>query len=152
MKSSPVAGFSLMEMIVALLIMSILTAIALPTYTSYLTRSRRVDATIGLNLAARMLERYNVEHDSYTGAVLGNGVSDAGVYPAATPSGFYILTLKVDRSSVLPAGSSYLLQATPTGSQSSDTECGIFTLDETGFKTAAGASDPDTLARCWLAS
>jgi type IV pilus assembly protein PilE len=147
MKLSRDGGFSLLEMMVALVIMSILLAIALPSYTHYLIRSRRIDATVALILAAQTLERYNTEHNNYTGATLGNG----GIYPSTSPNGFYTLTLTVDRNTTLPIGSSYVLQATPTGSQAADTECGIYTLDETGFKTAAGLSDPNTLAKCWVA-
>lgn len=148
MKPIRMAGFSLMELMVTLVIMSILLAIAVPSYTSYLIRSRRMDATVGLILAAQMLERYNTERNNYSGASLGDG----GVYPATSPSGHYTLSLTVDRPNdpPLPAGSSFILTARPTGSQAGDTECGSYTLTETGFKTAAGASDAATLAKCWV--
>lgn len=139
-------GFSLLEMMVALVIMSILLGVALPSYTSYLIRSRRIDATVGLILAEQTLRRYNTEHSDYRGAALGKD----GIYPSTTPSGFYTLILTLDRNTTLPIGSSFLLQAIPRGSQAEDKECGIYTLDETGFKTAAGLSDPDTLAKCWI--
>jgi len=147
MKSSRNEGFSLLEMMVTLVIISILLTIALPSYTSYLIRSRRIDATVGLILAAQTLERYNTEHNNYTGATLGSG----GIYPSTSPNGFYTLTLTLNRNTTLPVGSSYVLQASPTGSQAADTECGIYTLDETGFRTATSLSDPDTLAKCWIA-
>lgn len=142
-----IRGFSIMELVVALAIVAILAGVAYPSYTQYVLRSHRVDAKIALTAAAQQLERYYTEHNSFTGAVLGS----SGVYPSASPNGYYTLTLTLDptRSAILPTGTTFLLSASPSGSQTSDSQCGSYTLDETGFKTAAGKSDAATLSQCW---
>lgn len=146
-RSCEQTGFTLIELMVAIAIVGILAGIAYPSYTTYITRSHRVDAKIALTSAVQNLERFYTERNTFTGASVGSN----GIYPATSPNNYYTITLVVDpvRTAILPVGTTYLLTATPQGTQSSDSQCGTYTVDETGFKTAAGTSDSATLSRCW---
>lgn len=64
------AGFSLVELMAALLIVGVLSAIALPAYTNYVKRANRSDAESELLQAGQDLERWYSTHDTYAGFTL----------------------------------------------------------------------------------
>jgi type IV pilus assembly protein PilE len=47
-----------------------------------------------------------------------------------------------------PTTSTFALSATPVGSMATD-ECGTFTIDQSGLKTAAAASTGALYTKCW---
>jgi type IV pilus assembly protein PilE len=46
------AGFTLIELVIAMLIVGILTAIAIPSYNAYIKRANRTDATRTMTIDA----------------------------------------------------------------------------------------------------
>lgn len=127
-----VKGFSLIELMIAVTIVGIITAIALPTYTEHVQRTRRSDGQVALlSLAARM-EHFYTENNTYIGA------TPAAVGASATsPEGFYTVA-----TSNLGTGT-YTLTATPVngGPQDSDT-CGALAINQANIKS------PTTI-NCW---
>src|SRR3954465_425814 len=124
-------GMTLIELVTAMLVISILTAIAVPSYTSYMRKTRRADAKVMLNTAAQQLERCYTRMNSYNDGT--NDVSGNCPIPqSANASGTYTLSLQFDTTASLPAGQSFTLTATPLGKQALDTACGSFTLDQMG--------------------
>jgi len=63
-------GFSLIEMLVVLTIVSILSAMLMPRYRSFIERANRQKAAIALTQLAARLENYYSYHQSYRGASL----------------------------------------------------------------------------------
>jgi len=61
------AGFTLIELMIAVAIIGILASIAYPSYQRYVQDSRRVDAHAGLMQAAQQLERCYTVSASYSG-------------------------------------------------------------------------------------
>ena len=51
-------GFTLIELMVTVIILSIIVAIAYPAYTNYTTQTRRSDAQVALTQTANRLEKY----------------------------------------------------------------------------------------------
>lgn len=62
---SAVRGFTLVEVMVTVAIIAILAAVAIPQYTSYVTRSRLTDASTGLATMRAQMERYYQDNRTY---------------------------------------------------------------------------------------
>jgi type IV pilus assembly protein PilE len=156
MRKSPVsrirsiAGFTLIELMVTIVVASILAAIAIPAYTSQIRKSRRTEArTALLDLASRE-ERFNSTNSAYTSSPGNLGYSAA--WPVTVGSGYYQITAVVCAAVTCTGdtgtGAAFLLTAQPVVPQDKDTICGSFTLDSTGTQQVTGAAAA-TPASCW---
>src|SRR5450631_3484822 len=90
----PSSGFTLVELMIALAIIAILAAIAVPMYSKQVQKSRRVDArTAVMDLAGRE-ERFLSTSGSYatTWAQLGFAIGGNTTNPTPVGSGFYQLS------------------------------------------------------------
>ncbi len=134
-------GFTLIELMITVAVIAILAAIAYPSYTEYVMRSRRVEGQNLLNDAAARQERFRAQNGRYTDDVsklklpYGNG--------SASEHGYYALS-----TNTAADGSGFTLKAQRSGVQQADGKCGDFTLDEKGVKGIA-AGTPGTAALCW---
>lgn len=129
-------GLTLIELMVALVMVAILTAVALPSYRQYVQKSRRADATTRLLELAQAMERHYSERGTYAGATLGSG----GMPPATVPQGFYTLSITAQDAS------GFSISAAPAGAQTGDA-CGSYTFNQVGERSVSGGSL--TAAQCW---
>ncbi len=58
-------GFTLVELMIAVAIIGILAAVAIPQYRDYVTRSRLADASSGLTTMRAQMERYYQDNRTY---------------------------------------------------------------------------------------
>lgn len=150
---TPSSGFSLIELMIALAIGAILTAIAVPMYTKQVQHSRRVDArTAVLDIAGRE-ERYLSVSSSYTNLPANLGYTAAAAFPMAVGSGYYMVNVTVP-AVVAPNPPTYTVFAYPAAGsgQLKDTQCQYFSVTNTGrqFSSASIAGGgADTSAVCW---
>ena len=140
-KMRQVKGFSLIELLVTVAGIAILAAIAYPSYTEQIKRSRRADAQAILVEASAWMERYYSQFNDYNASVAfaTSGLTQSPRSGSATPT--YTISLTI------PTLQTYTLTATPTGSMVSDS-CGQFILNSVGQRTQnplASATNPD----CW---
>jgi len=159
-----IKGFTLIEVMIVVVIISILAAIAFPAYQESVRKSRRIDAKSSLLQAAQILERCFTEFNTYTAPPPPNGCSILTDTDADTigdtinltsdtaplnGDGYYTITSTPSGGGELLAATTYELTATPTnkGGQDQDTKCATFELLHTGKKESNAAND-DT-ARCW---
>lgn len=137
------AGFTLIELMVTVLVVSILVGVAVPTYTNQMQKSRRTDARSAvLDIAARE-ERYMATSTAYSQTPSDLGYS--GTFPQAVGAGYYNITVTLQGP---PVG--FIATATPvtTGPQANDTTCASFTIDQLGQRKATDSSNTDTSATC----
>jgi type IV pilus assembly protein PilE len=145
-------GFTLIELMTAVLVVAILAAIAIPSYTTQTRKSRRTEAKAALLDMASREERFNSTNSAYSSSPANLGYS--GSWPIKVGSGYYQITACVAANTTCAAdagtGQAYLLTAQPVpgGSQASDSQCGSFTLDSTGLQKVTGASSA-TPSACW---
>lgn len=132
-------GFTLVEMMIVVAVVSILSAIAYPSYTEFVRRGHRADARTGLLQAQQWLER---------------AATATGVYPTALPA---TMTWAADPTKRYTIGfgagntnAAFTLVATRKagGPQATD-KCGDFTLTNTGVRGANNLSGGATIAECW---
>ncbi|MEM6583262.1 MAG: type IV pilin protein [Pseudomonadota bacterium] len=137
-------GFTLIELVIVIVVVSILMAIALPAYQNSLTKGRRADAKEGLMDAANRQERFMLDRGTYTQSMadLGLGPND----PASSTEGYYTIEVEAPDANC-PIANCYELKATPVagGIQSEDTFCTSFSIKSTGAKTAEGSAATE----CW---
>ena len=139
-------GFSFAEIMVVTAIVGILTAIAVPAYGRYVTRSQRVEAKTVLNEIAQRQERFNSTYNVYSGSLTGTGtaglgkVANCGAGGVGSENCLYVVTVAIP-----VGGLQYTLTAAPQGRQAGDV-CGSLRLTGTGVKTFTGA---ETNGACW---
>ncbi len=124
-------GFSLIELVIAIAIIGILAAVAVPAYQDNVKKGRRGDAQAALMGLAQAMERVFTEKGSYAWA---NG--DATVITSSTPPSIFASEAPLDGSTkfydlvVISANSSsYVVRAIPKNAQAGD---GVIELSSTG--------------------
>lgn len=145
----PGAGFSLIELLVALTVFGILSAIAWPGYAGIVHRAQRNDARLALLRLQHLQERHYATHLRYAGALGTTADADTLVASDRSDAGLYRLTVSASED-----GQRYTATAaaSPTGRQRRDNECQRLSIDQTGARRSADASgnwaEADPL-RCW---
>jgi len=148
------AGFTLVELMITVVILSILVAIAIPAYTSEIRKSRRTEArTALLDLASREERFYstvNTYSTSPTDLAYGTGTAWPAAPGMSVGSGYYqvtVTTTAADPTTTPPTLAGYLITATAVGPQAGDTQCATFFVTQTGQQGATGSATAST--DCW---
>lgn len=153
-------GFTITELLVAVVIVAILVAVALPTFLESFARSRRSDAQVALGGLVAALERHYSSQPSFsatyataaTGITADNcnpcGAPKATIFPSKAPldgaTKFYDLTI----STADKAGFTVVATRINPGAQAND-RCGDFTLTSTGVRGVTNARAGVTWQDCW---
>ncbi|MEZ5558239.1 MAG: type IV pilin protein [Pseudomonadales bacterium] len=130
-------GFTLVELMIAVAILAIIAAVAMPLYTQYSLRTFRSGGQADLLDCAQGMERFAARNFSYQGAADtdGDGIGDANAGPVAaeicTPdsaaAGRYTFTVNA------PDANTFTLTATPDGQMAANND-GFMTYDSAGVR------------------
>ena len=130
-------GFTLVELLVAVAIVGILTAVALPSYQNYVRDTNRGVAKAILYENAQFMEQFYTENNRYDQDLAGNAIVLPLIQSPRTGAIQYQISLQAI------ANTTFTLQAVPVGSMVGDV-CGTLTLTNTGLQGAGG-----DVAACW---
>ncbi len=135
------SGFTLIEIMIVLVIISLLVAIAMPSYSRYVMRSRRVEARDMLQSAAQRLHAAHSANLTYV--VAGQTLADWGL----DGNKYYEIKYSDDKGA--PTANTFILEAKARGGQEAD-KCKTFTLDQSGVKKANGEGARARISlECW---
>jgi type IV pilus assembly protein PilE len=147
-------GFTLIELVVAMVIAAILAAIAIPAYSSYVRKARRTDAKSALLDLASLEERFYSTQNQYTATATNLGYA---AFPATVGNGgnYYSITVAQPVAATPPTGTtagipaSYSITATAINDQLKDTQCKTFTVTSGGGQSALDSGNVDATVACW---
>jgi type IV pilus assembly protein PilE len=129
-------GFSLIELMIAVAVVGIIAAVALPSYSDYVTRGKIPDATSQLALRQVQMENFFQDNRTYVGAPTCTADT--------TTSKFYDFTC-----SPAPTATTFTLLAT-----GKDQMYGfVFSVTQSGAKSTVSAPDGwdlPTPNNCWI--
>lgn len=129
---SPPRGFTLIELIIAVIVVTVLLAVALPSFLDSIRKGRRSEAFTALSSIQQAQERWRSNRAGYGSLV------DLGIAASSTPSGYYALSVSG------ASATSYTIVADGSGSsQSGDGACAIL-----GMRVVAGTLSYASCAGC----
>lgn len=138
-------GFTLIEIIITVLIVSILTAIALPTYNNYVLRARLIEATNALSESRVRMEQSFQDNRRYA-TVAGGAVCPASV--TATSVRFFGLACAVTAAA---DGSPEAYTITATGITGSTTAAFTYTINSANVRATTSTKwEGVTSTSCWI--
>ena len=135
-------GFSLIEVITVVAIVGIIAAIALPSYSGSIAKTRRGAAQGCLNEFAQFLERNFTLSLRYDEDPNGAAIALPGLQCATDLNGIYAFAPVLTQTT-------YALTADPSSKQeSADASCGCnLTLNQQGIKGVTGCGK--AVSACW---
>jgi type IV pilus assembly protein PilE len=88
-------GFSLIELMIALVVLGLLAGVALPSFLDAIRKSRRSDAMTALNTVMQAQERFRSNRAAYASSLTNGAAGDPpGLGLSETsPSGYYTLSI-----------------------------------------------------------
>jgi type IV pilus assembly protein PilE len=134
-KISTLTGFSLIEIMLTLVIVSVLMSVSIPIYSQHFIQQNRFAAKTLLLKLAGALEQYYLENNTYQEVTLARlGFKELVV------NNQYVLAINVVDID------HFVVSARPVGKQMSDVKCGVLGLDSMGKKSISGKGEA---GECW---
>ena len=140
-------GFTLIEVMVVLIIMSVLAGIAWPNYADHVTRTRRMEGKVALISAMQQQEQHHAVHHTY---VAFSSAAPVAALPwwSGTAAASSAYELDAEACADQDLRDCVQLRARPgtanVDARFVDAECGVLLLRSTGEQGAGGQSK-----RCW---
>jgi type IV pilus assembly protein PilE len=139
-------GFTLIELMVTVAVVSILAMVAVPNYTDYIQRSRIIDATTGLNDMRNRLEQYFLDNRQYPASCIPAAPGPAPATSIYLPAGMKYFAV----TCAFPTTTSYTVTA--TGLASDSMSAFAYTVDQANNRVtkALPAGWKGAGSTCWV--
>lgn len=131
-------GFSLIEIMIVVAIVGILSAVAMPMYSTYMARGKVVEAQSALTSARVVMEQYYQDHRAYDVA----GTPCVAGWPAASAYFTY---------GCVPTASTYTITATNVANQGLDAAGSYaYTIDSNNTKATTAFPGGRSSTTTWI--
>ena len=143
-------GFTLIELMIALVVVAILAAVALPSFMDSIRKSRRSEAFSALSNIQQAQERWRTNNAAYASNLSASAPTGLNI-PSTTANGYYTLSL----ADVSATGYKAVATAVTGTSQANDGACAKLGVQMNGgtvtyaSNTIAGALTYANTDRCW---
>jgi len=137
MKSVLHNGFTLLELMITVAILSILATIAYPSYMGHVQKTRRVDGKSAILEIAMAQEQFYTQNKAYSDNLTSLSIHST-LRDGKSKEGYYELTLK------RPTTTTFTITAKAIGSQAKDTTCAEMSMDQIGEQTSKSST-----TGCW---
>ena len=141
------AGVTLMELLIVVAIIAIISAVAYPSYSQFVTRSKRTAGATSLMQIEDRQQQFFMDNKRYATTLTSLGYDNDSIMidedgqVVTTGSEDRLYNIQISASNIV----TYELTATPQLKQAEkDSECGALTLTHTGEKGNSGSGDG-----CW---
>ncbi|MBL8446984.1 MAG: prepilin-type N-terminal cleavage/methylation domain-containing protein [Zoogloeaceae bacterium] len=120
--SRKVAGFTLIELMIVVIVVGVLAGLGIPAYKDYVRKARRSDGKEFLLRIQVEEEKFRTNNPAYTSTL---GAGGLGITSNGSTEGYYTVAITAGATAT-----AFTLSATPTtkGNQNSDTACSPLTL------------------------
>jgi type IV pilus assembly protein PilE len=134
------SGFTLIELMVAVAIVAILAAIALPNYTAYITRSKIAEATSNLLAMRTKMEQFFQDNRTYVGACAAGTV-------APLPTGLKYFSITCPAANL--TATTYTVRADGQGNDLANL---VLTIDQANVRRTVSVPAGWTMpaSNCWV--
>ncbi len=132
-------GFSLIELMIVLVIITILASIAIPSYQNSMTKSRRAEGKALLLEGAQAQEINFTEYNQYAVDITVDTPPTKRELQTTSDNSFYTMAISGATTTT------YTLTAAPQAPHT-DAVCGSLTINHLGVRGITGTG---TVADCW---
>ncbi len=140
-------GFTLIEVMIVVAVVAIIAAVAIPSYSNSVLKSKRQIGKGELLEVLSRQEQYFVNNKAYATTLTALGysanpyfINDEG---SVSNSGSSIYQISL----ISTSATAFSIRATPQNGQTSDTQCASLQLSSSGQKSIVGGTD--TSGSCW---
>ncbi|SOE82580.1 prepilin-type N-terminal cleavage/methylation domain-containing protein [Caballeronia arationis] len=140
------AGFTLLELMIALGVVAIIATFAIPAYRGHVAKAHRMEASAALYRAAQFIETARAAQSSPNADV----PSLPAGFDQAPANGTPVYRLRAIAESATNGG--YAIEAEPVAPGAmQDDACGVFVIDATGARSnrAPASAAPVDATVCW---
>lgn len=133
-----VKGFTLLEVVIAMVVVSILAVIAFPSYVESVRKGRRSDAMAALKEVQQAQERHRANNATYASTLAALNVLPG----ARSHDGHYIIAI----SDASPTTYTITANVAAGSPQASDSRCAMMRLRQDGGQTSYESTSGGS---CW---
>ncbi len=137
-------GFTLIEMMIAVALVAILAAIAMPNYNNYVRRGQLSEAFTALSDMRAKMEQYYQDNKFYGAAINSNACPTLPGYTAFNVAGKYF---RIECTAGAAPSQTYSLKAVGTAGLTTGFD---YTINQIGTKGTTSYHGSTSTAACWL--
>jgi type IV pilus assembly protein PilE len=142
-----IRGFTLAEILTAIVVVIVLGAIAVPMWRNHLLRVRRADAISALVAVQSAQDKFFGRNARYAGAAALTGQPPAGLgLKSTSEQGHFQIELSTSEDALRYTA---VARSRPQAGEAEDARCAQMSIDHLGIRRATDVAGVDRSGDCW---